>query len=67
MLEASPVSTSDQIKVQANYSVPPGITNWEKRQGVVAWEKNLAPNESMKLNISYSISYPKEGRVNGLP
>ncbi|MFZ6644875.1 mucoidy inhibitor MuiA family protein [Undibacterium sp. TJN25] len=67
VLEASPVSTSDEIKVQASYSVPPGIANWEKHQGVVAWEKNFAPNETMKLNVSYSIAYPKEGKVNGLP
>ncbi len=67
VLEASPVSTSDEIKVQASYSVPPGIANWEKHQGVVAWEKNFAPNETMKLNVSYSIAYPKEGKVSGLP
>lgn len=67
ILESAPVSTSDEIKVQASYSLPPTTGNWEQRQGVVAWEKNFAPNETLKLNVGYTISYPKDGFVNGLP
>lgn len=67
VLEPSPVSTSDEIKVQAAYSIPPGLRDWENRQGVVGWEKSLAPNETMKLGIDYAITYPQEGLVPELP
>lgn len=67
VLESSPVSTSDQIKVTASFDPKPSIDAWEKRQGVVGWERKLAPNESAKFDVSYTIGYPKEGNVYGLP
>jgi uncharacterized protein (TIGR02231 family) len=67
VLEASPVSTSDEIKVDASFEPRPQTENWESRQGVVAWERSLAPNETVKIKVSYAISYPKEGAVVGLP
>lgn len=67
LLESSPVSTSDEIKVEAQYDPRPGIEKWEERQGVVGWEKTLAPKESWKIKLDYTISYPKEGAVIGLP
>jgi uncharacterized protein (TIGR02231 family) len=67
VLEASPVSTSDQVKVVSVFDPKPTIETWEKRQGVVGWEKKLAPNESAKFNVSYTVGYPKEGTVAGLP
>src|SRR5262249_37668051 len=67
VLESSPVSTSDQIKVTPVFDPKPTIDTWEKRQGVMGWEKTLAPNESAKFNVAYTIGYPKEGSVHGLP
>lgn len=26
----------------------------------------MAPNETMKINVGYTISYPKEGTVSGM-
>jgi uncharacterized protein (TIGR02231 family) len=67
VLESSPVSTSDEVKVQSTFAPQPGITQWEQRLGIVGWEKTLAPNESTKITVRYAITYPKEGTVNGLP
>jgi uncharacterized protein (TIGR02231 family) len=66
VLESTPVSASEEIKVKQTFSPQPGIAMWEQRQGVVGWEKTLAPNESMKINVGYSITYPKEGTVGGM-
>ncbi|WP_426167060.1 DUF4139 domain-containing protein [Pseudoduganella sp. R-34] len=66
VLESTPVSASEEIKVKQVFSPQPGIAAWEQRQGVVGWEKTMAPNETMKINVGYSITYPKEGTVGGM-
>src|SRR5882672_3485624 len=67
VLESSPVSTNDQIKVEAKFDPKPTSENWEERQGVVAWARAIAPNETLKFSVSYAIGYPKDGAVVGLP
>lgn len=67
VLESSPVSTSDEVRVKSEYRPQPGLSNWEQHQGVVGWSKSLAPSESLTLNVAYTINYPKEGSVQGLP
>src|SRR6266699_606790 len=67
VLESSPVSTNDQIKVEARFDPKPTDENWEERQGVVAWARAIAPNQTLKFSVGYAISYPKDGAVVGLP
>ena len=67
VLEPSPVSTSDQISVKASFDPKPQTENWEERQGVVAWERPIKPNETVKITLNYTIGYPREGTVVGLP
>jgi uncharacterized protein (TIGR02231 family) len=67
VLESSPVSTSDDISVQAGFEPKPQTENWESRQGVVAWERSIAPRQVMKITLNYAIGYPKDGAVVGLP
>src|SRR5712692_9318183 len=67
VLEASPVSTNDQIKVEAKFDPKPTGENWEERQGVVAWERAIAPNQTLKFSVGYAINYPKDAAVAGLP
>jgi uncharacterized protein (TIGR02231 family) len=67
VLESSPVSTNDQIKVEAKFEPKPTSENWEERQGVVAWARAIAPNETLKFSVTYAIGYPKDGAVVGLP
>ena len=67
VLESSPVSTSDQIAIQASFDPKPQTENWESRQGVVAWERSIAPNETVKIAVNYAVTYPRDGAVAGLP
>src|SRR6266581_1945748 len=67
VLESSPVSTNDQIKVEAKFDPKPTNENWEERQGVVAWARAIAPNETLRFSVAYTIGYPKDGAVVGLP
>jgi uncharacterized protein (TIGR02231 family) len=66
VLESTPVSASEEIKVKQTFSPQPSIAAWEQRQGVVGWEKTIAPNETMKISVGYNITYPKEGTVVGM-
>jgi len=67
VLESSPVSTNDQIKVEAKFDPKPTEENWEERPGVVAWARAIAPNQTLKFSVAYAIGYPKDGAVAGLP
>ena len=67
VLEASPVAVSDQISVDAAFEPKPKMTDWEEKRGVVAWQQPLAPGETLKFVADYTIRYPKESVVIGLP
>ena len=67
VLETSPVSTSDRIEVCVSFEPKPQTENWENRQGVVAWERRIAPRETLKIALDYAIAYPRDAAVAGLP
>ena len=67
LLEAAPVAVSDQISVDAAFEPKPKLTDWEEKRGVVAWEQPLLPGETLKFAADYTIRYPKEAVVIGLP
>ena len=67
LLEASPVAVNDQVKVEAVFEPKPKTVNWEDRRGVMAWEQPLKPGESLKFVADYTISYPKDMQMVGLP
>lgn len=67
VLESSPVSTSEALKVQTQFQPQPTIPQWEQQRGVVGWETAIAPNQTMKVNVNYTVTYPKDGSVTGLP
>lgn len=67
VLESSPVSTSDRIAVKASFDPRPQTESWEERQGVVAWERPIKPNETVRITLNYTLTYPREGTVVGLP
>ncbi len=66
VLEASPVSTAQEVKIQTKFSPQPADLAWEKKRGVVAWKQKLAAGETANFNVEYEIAYPKEGEVVGL-
>jgi len=67
LLEAAPVPVNDQINVDSNFQPKPKTANWEERKGVYAWEQPLAPGETLKFVADYTITYPKDVLVVGLP
>jgi uncharacterized protein (TIGR02231 family) len=67
VLEASPVPVSDQIKVDTVFQPEPKVKEWENKRGVVAWEQPLQPGETANFTVDYTISYPKDAAVAGLP
>ena len=67
VLEASPVAVSDQISVEAAFEPKPKLADWEEKRGVVAWQQSLAPGETLKFVADYTIRYPKDAAVIGLP
>lgn len=66
VIESSPVSTSEEVKVAAKFAPQPSVEKWEDRRGVVAWKTTLAPAATAKFNVEYKIDYPKEGDMLGL-
>jgi uncharacterized protein (TIGR02231 family) len=67
LLEAAPVPVSDQINVDVAFEPKPKVQDWDEKRGVVAWEQSLAPGETLKFVADYTITYPKEATIIGLP
>jgi uncharacterized protein (TIGR02231 family) len=67
VLEAAPFAVSDEIHVQASFSPEPKLKEWDSRRDVVGWEQSLAPGETLKFAAGYTISYPKDAAIVGLP
>ena len=67
VLEAAPVPVDDKISVESAFEPKPKTANWEDRKGVNAWEQPLAPGETLKFVADYTITYPKDVAVIGLP
>ncbi len=63
ILEASPVATSDEIKVRVAFEPKPSQEAWEDKRGVVAWDITLAPNQTSRIKTAYEIEFPNEGRL----
>lgn len=67
VLEPTPVSESDKVKVKVTLSPEASVKDWQQRRGLVGWERTLKPNETARFNVDYVIDFPKEGTVQGLP
>jgi uncharacterized protein (TIGR02231 family) len=66
LLEPGPVSTADEVTVQATFDPPPNQAAWKEKRGVVAWERSLKPGESARFSVNYLIEFPRDGSVTGL-
>ncbi|MGE5130144.1 MAG: mucoidy inhibitor MuiA family protein [Sphingomonadaceae bacterium] len=67
VLESSPVPTDDRIEIRTEFQPKPQRESWENRQGVVAWERDIAPGETVNISARYTVVYPREVAVVGLP
>ena len=55
-----PVSVNKDIEVNEAKAPEAQV---DKETGIVTWNIQLAPGEEKKLQVSYSVKYPKDRRV----
>lgn len=67
VLESAPVPVDDKIGVESLFEPKPKTASWEERKGVHAWEEPLAPGQKLRFVADYTITYPKEAAIVGLP
>lgn len=60
VLEASPVSTDEQIQVTRQFTPAPQPGFWQDQPGVVAWQTPLAPGQKARFAADYVISHPRD-------
>ena len=65
VLEASPVSTDEQVEVKRVFEPPVSVDGWNDRPGVVAWRQQLAAQGKAHFESEYTIKAPKDARVTG--
>jgi uncharacterized protein (TIGR02231 family) len=63
VLEAAPVSVDEQVRVAAQFSPQPGELAWNKQPGLAMWSFELDAGKTARVAADYTISYPKDARL----
>ena len=63
VLEAAPVPVDEQVRVAAQFSPQPGELAWNKQPGLAMWRFDLEPGKTARVAADYTISYPKDARL----
>jgi uncharacterized protein (TIGR02231 family) len=63
VLEAAPVSIDEQVRVAATFAPQPSDFAWNKQPGMAMWTADLDAGKSLSVAADYTISYPKEARL----
>ncbi|MEQ1653029.1 MAG: mucoidy inhibitor MuiA family protein [Hyphomicrobium sp.] len=58
VLDRTPVSQNQEIKVEYTGKTTPTKTNFEEKRGVMSFEAKLEPDEERVLDYGYRISWP---------
>lgn len=58
VLGSEPISRDDNLKVSVTHIPPVSVRDWNSNQGVVAWDFDLAPEQSQVLQTTSQVSYP---------
>ena len=66
VLDASPTSSNEQIKVQSQFSPTPGTTRWNAQNGMIAWEQNLDARATAQFQATHQIRFPENLPIQGL-
>ncbi len=67
VVDASPVSRDTELKVETKLDPAPTETEWRHKPGVNAWTFDLAPNQTQRLSVSQTLTFPKDSTVTNLP
>lgn len=65
VLGSEPISRDDSLKVSVTHTPPVTERNWNDNQGIVAWEFNLASQQSQVIRSTSQISYPTNKILTG--
>ncbi len=63
VLEASPVAVHEDVTVQTRFEPQPESLAWKDRPGVVLWSQGLAAGQSARFSASYTLTWPKDARI----
>jgi hypothetical protein len=67
IVESAPISDSADIKIASSFTPQPDDAAWQGRQGIVAWKRTLVAGEEVGVGASYTVQYPVQRRILGLP
>jgi uncharacterized protein (TIGR02231 family) len=63
IIEVSPISTDEQVKIEAQFTPKPDTTTWNERQGAVLWKTELEAGKTTRFTADYTINFPKDARL----
>ena len=63
VLEAAPVSIDEQVRIATQFAPQPAESAWNKQAGVAMWTIELDAGKTARVAAAYTISYPKEARL----
>ncbi len=68
VLETVPASQDERIsvKILKDKTTPGYETDVDEVKGLLRWQKEARPQEKMKINLGWSVSWPKDENINGL-
>ena len=66
VLDASPTSSNEQIKVQSQFGPTPSTTRWNAQNGMIAWEQNLGAGATAQFQATHQIRFPENLPIQGL-
>ncbi len=67
LIDASPVSEDESVKVVSTFEPAPTLTNLDDTPGVDAWVFTIGPHQSQKIGVSQVVTFPKDARIRNLP
>ncbi|WP_321951726.1 DUF4139 domain-containing protein [Paraburkholderia bannensis] len=67
IVESTPVSESADIRVMSSFTPQPDDAAWQGHRGVVAWERTLAAGGQTRVGATYTVQYPADRTILGLP
>ncbi len=65
VLGSEPISRDDNLKVTVTHTPPVTTRDWNSNQGVVAWEFDLASQQSQVVQTTSQVSYPANKELVG--
>ncbi|WP_250450241.1 DUF4139 domain-containing protein [Caballeronia sp. ATUFL_M2_KS44] len=67
IVEATPISNASDLSVSTTLKPQPEDASWQGHQGIVAWRRSLAAGQEASVGASYTVTYPSDRIVYGLP